>query len=96
MFRALLAHPQEVLVKRHLVYCVRVMSVGCIMLFSLYWYTMMHGQQNIKYVHTLACVPLSVLLGFHRFFLSFFSPPPPPPPRFTVTENFGLPFVFFF
>jgi hypothetical protein len=28
MFRALLAHPQEVLHKRHLVYCVRVMSVG--------------------------------------------------------------------
>jgi hypothetical protein len=27
-FRALLAHPQEVLHKRHLVYCVRVMSVG--------------------------------------------------------------------
>jgi hypothetical protein len=29
MFRALLAHPQEVLHKRHLVYCVRVLSVGC-------------------------------------------------------------------
>src|SRR5215468_4345274 len=29
MFRALLAHPQEVLNKRHWVYCVRVMSVGC-------------------------------------------------------------------
>jgi hypothetical protein len=29
MFRALLAHPQEVLHKRQLVYCVRVMSVGC-------------------------------------------------------------------
>jgi hypothetical protein len=29
MFRALLAHPQEVLHKRHLVYCVCVMSVGC-------------------------------------------------------------------
>jgi hypothetical protein len=29
MFRALLAHPQEVLHKRHLVYCVRFMSVGC-------------------------------------------------------------------
>jgi hypothetical protein len=28
MFRALLAHPQEALNKRHLVYCVRVMSVG--------------------------------------------------------------------
>jgi hypothetical protein len=29
MFRALIAHSQEVLNKRHLVYCVRVMSVGC-------------------------------------------------------------------
>jgi hypothetical protein len=29
MFRALLAHPQEALYKQHLVYCVRVMSVGC-------------------------------------------------------------------
>jgi hypothetical protein len=29
MFRALLAHLQEALHKRHLVYCVRVMSVGC-------------------------------------------------------------------
>jgi hypothetical protein len=29
MFRALLALSQEVLHKQHLVYCVRVMSVGC-------------------------------------------------------------------
>jgi hypothetical protein len=29
MFRALLVHPQEALHKLHLVYCVRVMSVGC-------------------------------------------------------------------
>jgi hypothetical protein len=29
MFRALLAHPQEAFHQRHLVYCVRVMSVGC-------------------------------------------------------------------
>jgi hypothetical protein len=29
MFRALLAHPQEALYKRRLVYCVRFMSVGC-------------------------------------------------------------------
>jgi hypothetical protein len=28
-FRALLAHPQEALNKRHLVYCMRIMSVGC-------------------------------------------------------------------
>jgi hypothetical protein len=29
MFRALLAHPQKALHKLHLVYCARVMSVGC-------------------------------------------------------------------
>jgi hypothetical protein len=29
MFRALVSHPQEALHKRHLVYCVRVESVGC-------------------------------------------------------------------
>jgi hypothetical protein len=29
LFRALLAHSQEALNKRVLVYCVRVMSVGC-------------------------------------------------------------------
>jgi hypothetical protein len=29
VFRALLAHPQEALNKRHSVHCVRVMSVGC-------------------------------------------------------------------
>jgi hypothetical protein len=32
MFRALLAHPQDALHKRQLVYCVRVMSVGCAMI----------------------------------------------------------------
>jgi hypothetical protein len=29
MFRALLAHPQEALHKWRLVYCVRIISVGC-------------------------------------------------------------------
>jgi hypothetical protein len=29
MFRVSLAHPQEALNKWHMVYCVRVMSVGC-------------------------------------------------------------------
>jgi hypothetical protein len=32
MFRALLAHPQEALHNRRLVYCVRVMSVGFTMI----------------------------------------------------------------
>jgi hypothetical protein len=36
MFRALLIHPHEVLHKRHLVYCVRVMSVGCTILSSIF------------------------------------------------------------
>jgi hypothetical protein len=46
MFRALLAHPQEALHKLHLVYCVRIMSVGwgtvavklqpCLSLLTLY------------------------------------------------------------
>jgi hypothetical protein len=30
MFRTLLAHTQEVLHKRRLVYCVRLISVGCL------------------------------------------------------------------
>jgi hypothetical protein len=51
MFQASLAHSQEVLHKLHLVYCVRVISVGCtrqlilnklntkrLMLVSLYWW----------------------------------------------------------
>jgi hypothetical protein len=29
MFRALFSHLQEALHKRHLVYCVHIMSVGC-------------------------------------------------------------------
>jgi hypothetical protein len=32
MFRALLTHPQEALHKRRVVYCVRIMSVGCVMI----------------------------------------------------------------
>jgi hypothetical protein len=37
MFRALLAHPQEALHKRQLVYCVRVMAVGCTRLGVFYF-----------------------------------------------------------
>jgi hypothetical protein len=83
MFRALLAHPQEVLHKQHFVYCVPVtirtqytkcrlwsaswewasnarimyrplilnkLNKKCITFVALYWYTMMHVQQNIKFV----------------------------------------------
>jgi hypothetical protein len=108
VFRALLAHPQGVLHKRHLLCCVRVMSIGCgtvvvklqpchsqltlyarsipnavciappedeqVMLetcrslwlsidwmksasgwVSVYWYTMMHGQKNIKFTRLYLC-----------------------------------------
>jgi hypothetical protein len=54
MFRALLAHPQEAIHKRQLVYCVRVMSVGCYQ----YWsgtgqWPMIYGQQNITFIETI-------------------------------------------
>jgi hypothetical protein len=39
MFRALLAHPQEALNNQHLVYCVRVMSVGCTRIGVFHSYT---------------------------------------------------------
>jgi hypothetical protein len=50
IFRALLANSQEELHKRHLVYCVRVMSVGCTRIEVLHCCTsvVMHGQQNIN------------------------------------------------
>jgi hypothetical protein len=50
IFRALLAHGQEVLHKRHLVYCVRVMSVGCtrIEVLPCCSSVLMHGQRNIN------------------------------------------------
>jgi hypothetical protein len=37
MFRALVAHLQEALLKLHLVYCVRVMYVGCSASHSFYY-----------------------------------------------------------
>jgi hypothetical protein len=52
MFWAMLVHPQEVLHKWHLVYCVCVMSVGCTRIgVLLYWYAMMHSQHNIKFCY---------------------------------------------
>jgi hypothetical protein len=49
MFRVSLAHPQEVLQKRHLVYCVRVMSGGCATIAVLLrsWYSELTYAQNI-------------------------------------------------
>jgi hypothetical protein len=48
MFRALLAHPQEALHKRLLVYCVRIMSVGCIRI----------GVEYARNIPRAACVAL--------------------------------------
>jgi hypothetical protein len=49
MFRALLAHPQEMLHKRHLVHCVRIMSVGCATI-AVYIYIYIH-----IYIYKHAC-----------------------------------------
>jgi hypothetical protein len=55
MFGALLAHPQEVLHKRHLVNCLRVMSVG--------WYEgymfralLAHPQEVVDKRHLVYCL----------------------------------------
>jgi hypothetical protein len=62
MFPALLVHPQEALHNWHLVYCVpsilNKLNKKCITLVTLYWYTMMHSQQNIKYgtINTISYV----------------------------------------
>jgi hypothetical protein len=48
IFRVLLAHLQEALNKRHLVYCVRVMSVGCAI----------PGADNWHKTHAMYQVPL--------------------------------------
>jgi hypothetical protein len=54
MFRALLAHLQEALQKRHLVYCVRVMSVGCARMgVELVSWTKLHFQQDINLATSL-------------------------------------------
>jgi hypothetical protein len=39
MFLALLAHPQKALHKRHLVYCVCVMSIGCATISLQSWHS---------------------------------------------------------
>jgi hypothetical protein len=53
MFPALLAHPQEVLYKRYLVYCVRIMSVDCGMIAVKLqsWHSQLH------YTHAVYQVP---------------------------------------
>jgi hypothetical protein len=48
MFRALIAHPQEILHKRHLVYCVRVVSFGCGTV-EVSHCAVTHGQQNTTF-----------------------------------------------
>jgi hypothetical protein len=43
MFRTRLAHPQEALYKRHLVYCVHVVSVGCTLVQALKFGKFVHS-----------------------------------------------------
>jgi hypothetical protein len=47
MFRALLAHPQEALHKRHLVYCVRIMPVGRATIAVQSWRSQLTYARNI-------------------------------------------------
>jgi hypothetical protein len=62
MFRALLAHPQEALHKRHLVYCVRVVSVGSqfnlLRIKDLYMFRALlaHPQEALHKRHLVYCV----------------------------------------
>jgi hypothetical protein len=49
MFRALLADPQEALHKRHLVYCVCVMLVGCARNGAANWHNT-HVMYQVLYV----------------------------------------------
>jgi hypothetical protein len=58
MFWALLAHPQEFLPKRHLVNCVRVMSVGCTRMELRYMFRALlaHPQEVLQKRHLVYCV----------------------------------------
>jgi hypothetical protein len=53
MFRALLAHPQEVVYKRYLVYCVRVMSVGCARINEAKWHNKHATYHQVLFVKRL-------------------------------------------
>jgi hypothetical protein len=58
MFRASLTHPQQVQPKRHLVYCVRVMSVGCTRIEDRDWsFRFNPGAANIHNTHTICQLP---------------------------------------
>jgi hypothetical protein len=54
MFRTLLAHPQEVRPKRHLVYCVQITTVGC---------DYNNLNEKCKYIlpYKLICTPVNIL-----------------------------------
>jgi hypothetical protein len=59
MFRAVLAYPQEAPHKRHLVYCVRVMSVGCATIaVGLYMFQALlaYPQEALHKRHLVYCV----------------------------------------
>jgi hypothetical protein len=58
IFRALLAHPQEVLDKRYLVYCLRVISVACIGVKVELLFSFNPGAGNSYNTHAIYQVPL--------------------------------------
>jgi hypothetical protein len=75
IFRALLVHPQEATHKRHFVYCVRVMSVGCATIalhcswFSINW--MKSASPWFHYPDILWCavrktLNMSLYSGLHK------------------------------
>jgi hypothetical protein len=60
IFQALLDHPQETLRKRHLVYCMRKMAVGCVMISLQSWHS-----QLPHLVSSYIFIPAHLIL-FHK------------------------------
>jgi hypothetical protein len=81
MFRALLAHLQEALHKRHLVYCVRVMSVGCIILVQptpytahyYYYYYYYYYYFQLYTLHIIIIIIIIIIVITACFFLVLLS-----------------------
>jgi hypothetical protein len=76
MFRALIAHPQEALHKRHLVYCVCVMSFVCYQLQTtdineiLFLSVFRKYSRNLEFHYNLTKIT-STLHEDHHTFLSY-------------------------
>jgi hypothetical protein len=77
MFRVLLAHPQEALNKRYLVYCVRLMSVGCGTVARFIIQTIQpiitYVEQNLFYTRCLFRIPATKLTTIIEKFCDFSS-----------------------